>query len=56
MLSLIDSGADVGVLSLLLLVVVVMMMVVLMTLRKFESASIKVLIGGTGSKWGVQVT
>ena len=52
MLSLIDSGADVGVLSLLLLVVVVMMMVVLMTLRKFESASIKVLIEGTGSKRG----
>ena len=56
MLSLIGSGADdgVGVLSplLLLVVVVVMLVVALVTLRKFESASIKVLIEGTGSKRG----
>ena len=55
MLSLIGSGADdgVGVLSpLLLMVVVVMLVLVLVTLRKFESASIKVLIEGTGSKRG----
>ena len=55
MLSLIISCADdgVGVLGLLLLVVlVVMAVVVLVTLRKFESASIKVLIEGTGSKRG----
>ena len=55
MLSLIVSCADdgVGVLfPLLLMVVVVMLVVVLVTLRKFESASIKVLIEGTGSKRG----
>ena len=55
MLSLIVSCADdgVGVLSpLLLMVVVVMLVLVLVTLRKFESASIKVLIEGTGSKRG----
>ena len=56
MLSLLISCADdgVGVLSplLLLVVVVVMLVVALVTLRKFESASIKVLIEGTGSKRG----
>ena len=53
MLSLIGSGADDGVFFLLMLVVVVVLVVlVLVTLRKFESASIKVLIEGTGSKRG----
>ena len=53
MLSLIGSGADNGVFFLLMLVLVVVLVVlVLMTLRKFESASIKVLIEGTGSKRG----
>ena len=54
MLSLIGSGADDGVFFLLMLVVVVVLLVVLVlvTLRKFESASIKVLIEGTGSKRG----
>ena len=53
MLSLIVSCADDGVFFLLMLVVVVVLVVlVLMTLRKFESASIKVLIEGTGSKRG----
>ena len=51
MLSLIGSGADDCVFFLLMLVVVVVV-VVLVTLRKFESASIKVLIEGTGSKRG----
>ena len=55
MLSLIGSGADDGVFFLLMLVVVVvvvLVVLVLVTLRKFESASIKVLIEGTGSKRG----
>ena len=53
MLSLIGSGADDGVFFLLMLVVVMVLVVlVLVTLRKFESASIKVLIEGTGSKRG----
>ena len=53
MLSLIESGADDGAFFLLVLVVVVVLVVlVLVTLRKFESASIKVLIEGTGSKRG----
>ena len=53
MLSLIGSGADDCVFFLLVLVVVVVLVVlVLVTLRKFESASIKVLIEGTGSKRG----
>ena len=53
MLSLIGSGADDGVFFLLMLVVVVVLVVlVLVTLMKFESASIKVLIEGTGSKRG----
>ena len=55
MLSLIGRGADDGVFFLLMLVVVVvvvLVVLVLVTLRKFESASIKVLIEGTGSKRG----